>query len=380
MKAKSIRCALALLVTALCPAANAGDEPSTRNHWSASKTAVVVDDRNMSIPLTNFHSDVASFLTERKSGRFFAQAASDKVTMYRPIAICRLLDTRGFPAAISGGGPYNASSTHTILAGGKCGIPTTQVAGLSLSFHVFNYTVNNGGYITFKTVGAPVAGTNAVFNTGAQWTAATTNVSTLDDTGNFDIYVAQSQVEVIVDVNGYYADLDGFIDAGTAYPGISSNNTAAWVAFGAGNGGGLYGYASGSGPGVLAYSASGHAIRVLNGTVQASGAGVNTNTFAFIHKVNTTLWGSGGTVCGGFTNFSVIDNPQLNGDANAIVFITPRNGDTLPDPSAGRFDAWYELTGTLCSGLSAQGHWLIKDAGGFAMVNNSLFDILVIKK
>jgi hypothetical protein len=336
----------------------------------------------MSIPLVDFRPDVASFVIERRSGRVSAQAASDKVTMYRPIPICRLLDTRGFSAAISGGGPYNPNTTHTIAAGGKCGIPSSQVAGISLSFHVFNYTVNNGGYITFKTVGAALAGTNAVFNPGAQWIAATANVSTLDDTGNFDIYIAQSQVEVVVDINGYYGDLDGYIDAGNANPGIIANNTAAWTAYAPLNGNALYGYASGNGGGVLAYSGGGHAVRVLNGTVQAQGAGVNTNTFAFIHKVDTSsAFGAGsGTLCGGFPGYSVIDNPQSNGDPNAIVLLTGRvDFVTSGVPSNGPVEAYYLPPSNTCSPLVPGGKWTVHYLSG-SLTNTSTYNVLVLKR
>ena len=91
-----------------------------------------------------------------------------------PSHVCRLIDTRGNPAAIAIAGPLAANSTTNVNSAGFCGIPNNgEVAGISLSFHVFNTTVNNGGYISFLQQGAAISGTNAVFNPGAQWTAAT---------------------------------------------------------------------------------------------------------------------------------------------------------------------------------------------------------------
>src|SRR5438552_9905608 len=125
------------------------------------------------IPLENWAVDSKSFITSARQSRVgTAKAATDLATVYRPLPICRLIDTRGFSAAIAVAGPLAANSTTNINSAGFCGIPSNgEVAGISLSFHVFNNTVNNGGYIVFQQQGAPIAGVNAVFNPGAQWTA-----------------------------------------------------------------------------------------------------------------------------------------------------------------------------------------------------------------
>ncbi|MGE5099659.1 MAG: hypothetical protein ACM3SX_06710, partial [Deltaproteobacteria bacterium] len=153
----------------------------------------------MTIPLTSWAVDTKAFLTQRseaKAGNL--KAASDKATVYRPIPVCRLIDTRGFPAAIAIAGPIGPNTATNVNAAGFCGIPGGGVAGLSISFHVRNATINNGGFIAFMQQGVPVTGVNAVFNFGTIWTATTANISLPDDSGNFQIYVAQSSVDVIV--------------------------------------------------------------------------------------------------------------------------------------------------------------------------------------
>ena len=333
------------------------------------------------IPLANWQSNPQSFI-ESLTSKGPTKAATDLTTIFRPVALCRLLDTRvGASAAITPNAPYNPNTRHTIAAAGKCGIPSGGVvAAISLSFHVFNYTVNNGGYITFLTVGAPVAGTNAVFNTGAQWTAATANVGTLDDSGNFDIYIANSQVDVVVDINGYFQDfgLSGSqaLDVGTR--GLDVHGTGSWVfaAVQDGTGIGVYGYSTGAGPGVNATNIAGGPALSISGSVQAPGAGVNTSTFAFIHQVNTTPFGSGGTICGGFPEYTVIDHPMLNGDANAMVFVTARDSGSLPTQNAGSWVAFYIVSS--CSPV-VTANWAIRDRNGTAHINGSQFNVLVIK-
>ena len=334
------------------------------------------------VPLVDWQTNPQSFIESLKS-KGNAKAATDLTTIFRPLAICRLLDTRvGASAAITPNAPYGPNTRHTIAAAGKCGIPSAgTVSALSVSFHVFNYTVNNGGYITFLTVGAAVAGTNAVFNPGAQWTAATANVGTLDDTGNFDIYIANSQVDVIVDINGYYQDfgLSGSQALDVGPNGLDAHGTGSWVFAGVndGSGIGLYGYSNGSGPGVNATNTTGGpALTIGLGSVRAQGAGVNTSTFAFLHSVNTGAAFPTGTICGGFPGYTVIDHPMLNNDPNAVVTVTAQNSSSFATPSAGPWEAFYIVSG--CT-PSAAGHWAVHDHNNASHTNTSRFAVLIIK-
>src|ERR1022692_2739653 len=147
MNASGIRCTLALLMSALCSAAYAGSGPSLPD------VGKVVSGPNMSIPLINWSPDSQSFIANSKS--LVREKAANTATIFRPLAVCRLLDTRvgATDAWIEPNAPFLANPRHTIDAAGLCGIPSGGVvAGISLAFSVYNYTVNNGGYISFLTV------------------------------------------------------------------------------------------------------------------------------------------------------------------------------------------------------------------------------------
>ena len=337
----------------------------------------VARESSIAIPLTSWPVDTKSFIAQRMAGTGQLKAATDRATVYRPIAVCRLIDTRGLPAAISVAGPLAPGSSTMINSAGFCGIPGTGVAGLSVSFHVWNHTVNNGGYISFlqqdvSTVPTP-PGVNAVFNEGSTWTAATANVSLPDDSGNFKIYIANSSVDVIVDVNGYYQDLD-FVDTGSQeldIHGIVSAGAGSKVfeVTNEGNGAALAASNLGGGP----------AFRIDLGSFAVSGAGIGSGTTAFIMEVNKALFGSGGNLCSGQPSIAVIDHPMLNGDSSALLLITAREGapasiGTAPAGYAGPVAAVY-----LGGGSCAPNHWAVRDKTGASLVNHSQYSVFIIK-
>jgi hypothetical protein len=328
----------------------------------------VNDGPDMAIPLNDWDSKPQEFIANRRhTEKGTTKAATDRATVYRPISVCRVIDTRGLSAAIAIPGPLAPNSTTNVNSAGFCGIPISGVAGLSVSFHVLNLTVNNGGFISFLQQGTPVSGVNAVFNPGASWTAATANISILNDSGNFAIYIAASSVQVIVDVNGYYQDLNQ-LDVGTQELDINGNTTGDTL--------GVTNSGSGSALTVGAFG-GGTALTISGGPVRAAGAGVNSSTFASIHEVNTAAsFGAGGTLCGpSYPAYTVIDNPQANGDANAILLITPRyNGVTGPNV---QYEAYYYATGSCVT--AANGHWMIHRTDNASHMNGYRFDVLIIK-
>jgi hypothetical protein len=331
------------------------------------------NDRMIAVPLKSWPVDAKSFIGAFDKGNTGnLKAASDRATVYRPIPVCRLVDTRGFPAAVTIVGPRAPNSTTNVNAAGACGIPNSGVAGLSISFHVRNATVNNGGFIAFLQQGAPIAGVNAVFNFGTIWTATTANISLPDDSGNFEIYVAQSTIDVIVDVNGYYQDLDN-VDVGDQNLGIVGNTPG--TTFEVTN--------VGSGTALSAINFAGPALKIT-GSFAVSGAGIDSGTAAFILEVDTTPFGSGGNVCGGHPSIAVVSNPMLDNDPSAMVLVTPREGapsslaTPAPSGSAGPVAAVFLGSGS-CAPTDAANHWAIRDKSGAALVNLSQYSVLVIK-
>lgn len=342
-------------------------------------TTTIAGGEWMDIPLVSWPVDTKSFIAQHnvagKGGSL--KAATDRATVYRPVKVCRLIDTRGGPAFITIPGPLLAGSITNVSPAGFCGIPSgVGVAGISISFHVLNLTVNNGGTIAFLQQGAPLNGVNAVFNVGAMWTAATANISLPDDSGNFEISITNSNVQVVVDVNGYYQDLD-FVDVGTQELDISGAVTAA--------DGHVFGVTNQSAGAALEASnlGGGNALRLISGAFAVAGADIGSGTAAFIlqPKIGTGPFGSGtGNLCGTRPDIAVIDHPMLNGDPAALVLVTSREAPTqaaaIPAGSAGPVAAIY--LNTECT-PSAANHWGIRDKSGASLVNNSQYSVFIIK-
>jgi hypothetical protein len=360
----------ALLVGAASCAAFAARTVDDRG-FGANRPAV--NDRMLAIPLTSWPVDTKSFLAQHASAKAGnLKAATDKATVYRPIPVCRLIDTRGFPAAITLAGPLGPNTATNVNAAGSCGIPGSGVAGISISFHVRNATVNNGGFIAFLQQGAPIAGVNAVFNFGDTWVATTANISLPDDSGNFQIYIAQSSVDVIVDVNGYYQDLD-LLDTGNQELDILGN-----VSCGSPGCKVLEVSNLGNGAALMATNVGGNNALMLNaGAFAVAGAGINSGTAAFIFEVDT-----GANVCGGTPSEALISHPMLNGDSSAVVLISPRErapssviGVDAPPGSAGPIAAVYHACGT----VDPNSRWGIRDKSGAALVNHAQYSVFIIK-
>lgn len=335
------------------------------------------------IPLQTWSVDVKSFIDRAATARAAGskggstKAATDLATVYRPIAVCRLIDTRGLAAAIPVAGPIGpgikGQGTSTFInSAGACGIPNNgKVAGISLSFHVWNHTTTNGGYISFlqqdvSTVPTPPT-VNAVFNDvpGTVWTAGTANVSIPDDSGNFKIFIANSSVDVIVDVNGYYQDLDS-LDVGAQELNISGTTSGNLFELdNLGSGSALAASNFGTGP----------AFTIFSGYMRANGAGIGTPTVAFIHRVTAA------SLCGGDDTYSVIDNLLLNADPGAIGVVTPRFNPTS-DPSAVQPSTAtpmieYRATNT-CSNSIPAARWFLHTPGT-SLVTDSYYNVIVIK-
>ena len=100
----------------------------------------------------------------------------------------------------------------------------------------------------------------------------------------------------------------------------------------------------------------------LRAPEKVTGAGVNSNTMAFVHETTVT------SVSG---NLSVIDHPLLNGDANAIVVVTHN-----ANPGGGSSTALDQAYGVQYTGSA----WAIFLEDGIqTMPTGVYFNVLVIK-
>lgn len=323
---------------------------------------------NRLIPVVGWKVDAAAGIEKlnalaAKGGRVQTKAASDFATIFRPVTPCRLVDTRG-SAPITGGAfaPY---TRRTMLTNGNCGVPTSFVRGISLTLITLNLTPNTGGFISLLAPVAPISGTNDTFNFGAQWSGTSVNVPT-NSAGSFDVYVDQATAHVIIDINGYYQDLDELtVNTQMDIKGTTGGDLLS-----------IQQLQSGSSALNLFAAGNGRALSIQAGSVHATGAGVGTNTFSFVHKVDTAIYPTG-TRCSGFANYSVIDHALVNGRSGAMIQITPRSGNTLPSPADGMPTAYYCSGG--CGGCTgADNKWLLYTGSGNAHVDDSEFNMLII--
>ena len=322
-------------------------------------------------PLEDWEVDREAGVAEVRAKLYAnAKAPQDKATVFRPVAPCRLVDTRGTGTggAFVINGPLAPNSSTNVSTNGLCGIPTSFVAGLSLSFHVQNATVNNGGYISFLQQGAPVSGTNAVFNFGAVWTAATANVSIPNSSGDFAVFIALSQVELVVDVNGYYQDLNS-LDVGTQQLDLTGSTPS----------GATFGFRNSSDTGTAVdIQATGTALSIGGGRIRVAGAGANTNEAAFVHVANASAnfgtLASSGNLCSGTAlgkSLTIIDHPYLNNNPNALLFLTPSGTrNQIHEP--------FYVTDNLCASAVANNKWAIAGLSQTAYVTGDRFNVLII--
>ena len=103
------------------------------------------------------------------------------------------------------------------------------------------------------------------------------------------------------------------------------------------------------------------------GTCPACG-GANVITFKHTRTVANT--------CGPFNNFSVMDNPSINGNANALVFVTAivgiNAGRTNTNPNSS-MNLTY--TGSASFGTCPAGRWIV--AGG-DIATGAQFNVMVV--
>lgn len=97
-------------------------------------------------------------------------------------------------------------------------------------------------------------------------------------------------------------------------------------------------------------------------------AGANTVTFRHTRTVANT--------CGPFNNFSLMDNPSINGNANASIFVTAivgiNGGRTNTNPNSS-LNLTY--TGSVSFGTCPAGRWIV--AGG-DIATGAQFNVMVI--
>jgi hypothetical protein len=284
-----------------------------------------------------------------------------------PITPCRLVDTRGVFSPAYGGPAFAANEVRNYVIPGKCGVPagTNHLKGVSLQ--VTTPPTVASADIEVIATGAALGGTVAMVIQAGQWNSVSVTPG-VNSAGSIQVQLRSTPGDVAIDINGYYANLnpaqdDVFAIQGT-HPGggvlFVTNANAAGAAINAIN----------TGMGSQVWLANGvNALEIGAGYLSVRGAGLNTNTPAFIHTVNTAT-----DLCPD-PDYAKLNNPAINLDPAAIVLVTPTGGGAGSTVSSGppldRAGLYYS---TACNPGAG---WTIYVAGGFT--NGQKFNMLVIK-
>jgi hypothetical protein len=293
------------------------------------------------------------------------KAASDPITVFRPLSGCRLYDSRsGNPSALGTlGGSWLNNAKRVLKAGGRCGIPTSNVAGLSLAINVYNWSNPATGRIAMMPVGASIAG-NQVGFTADQWFWTAANVKTSDD-GYFEAQILDITAELIIDVNGYYqianqaqgADSDkpiaiaysgsGLSDAFSVYSAATTGGGAAIA--------GLSYSAAGVGVSAASEAYGGAAFRIRSGRFAVENSDfLNAGSIASFRHVANSF-----TICSAFPTYSIMKHASLDNNPSALIFLTPVfRQDTNVLHGSGYPQVAY-FVGRCNSDSPTTGHWYV---------------------
>ena len=140
-----------------------------------------------------------------------ADISSGDRPVFISITPCRLVDTRATSTVGPKSSPLGPAETYTVTAHGTNGdctgasaIPTDAV-GLSLNVTAIRPTTNT--FLTFWGDGANPGTSNLNPRAGGAPTPNAVNTP-LSGTGTFNVYNDRGDVDIAVDVNGYYAPHD----------------------------------------------------------------------------------------------------------------------------------------------------------------------------
>lgn len=277
----------------------------------------------------------------------------DKDLLYTPLSPCRLFDTRPYSSALGQlGGTFAANTRRAIVPAGACAIPGSGVKSLFLSVTTLNNTVNSGGFLAMLAPAAPVTAVVDIFNIGSLWSGSNTIVAT-GAAGQFDVYVAGANAEVLVDVLGYFAPPsstgDGLrvIQGGvgpTVINGAASNTATAGSAItvSGGEGNAAAGDYSTIGGGRQNSTATFEAT-VAGGRLNAATGGASSIGGGYANAAS----GASSTVSGGVANVASGDHSHVGGGGGALA--------TCTDPVT--------LVGNRPCGNRAEGNWSMISGG-----------------
>jgi hypothetical protein len=280
------------------------------------------------------------------------------------------------------------SNRMSILNNGFVGIGRqTQVSGAEL-FGLFSPVTNTWGgmYIETGTGGRPFYGYE---NGNTAWTELDGTDSnkwklynsgywlTVTPTGTVGIGTNSPTAQLHVVEGGGSGRSDGF-GGGPAIFADTSTSDGIYSSTSAGGGYAVWGASSGSigvfgqalSPGTIGVEAQGNfasnsiALSISGGAIQVQGAGIGTGTAAFVQVCTTNNQTA--------AHRTTIDNPQCNGNPNAILLVTHNYnpGNSGPNLETHPFSVYYN------SGTSK---WEIYQDDFATMAVGTAFNVLIVR-
>jgi hypothetical protein len=286
--------------------------------------------------LTVMESNDTATRNTKDQAKATGETARDLV--YTPLAPCRLFDTRAGQGSALGvvGGTFSNQQTRTILPAGACGIPTTGVASLFISFHSYNNIPSTLGVIGFMKPGAPFSALAATW-TGAPW-ATGTYITQTNPNGSFDAFIGNGQTmtaDLIVDVMGYFQAPDrngdglrvsapvsfGTLTSVNVVNGSSANSLVAGITGATISGGGSLSGFNNSVSGNFGTVSGGYSNSARFGASVGGGAGNNASgNYAVIGGGNSNgSDGASSTVAGGASNRATGSESFVGGGSSNTV-------------------------------------------------------------
>jgi len=286
---------------------------------------------------------------------------------------------RGWHANSGGTSPgvLGETDSSTANAVGVLGrVNSTGAGSNSSGVRGVNFSLNSNGYGVNGEHAGGGTGVRGVSQTGigvlgthsaATGTGAGVSAETHSTTSN-----ANAILGTVIPTNpgGFSTAVRG-VNNGTGGNGIGvwgSQNGGGYGVFGtAETGTGVYGKANdpgGTGVRAEGNGTSSTALAVASGAIKVPGAGVNTNTAAFVHEV-TNGNQSNCTLPGIACYDTIIDNAYCNNDPNAMIFITARS------PAPASVFVYYDTD---------TGRWILESNVTLTYMNvGNQFNVLVIK-
>jgi hypothetical protein len=289
------------------------------------------------------------------------------MSVFKALAPCRLVDTRGLYSPVYGsGGPFATNEIRTYGVQGNCGIPFGANRVKAVSIAITTLPSDVSGDIETVAHGAPLGNTVDMVVQTPLWNSVS-KIVRVDANGEFDMQVRYTHGHLAIDINGYFADTitgdfysvngDYGSDGGLFY---SQNSNAVGAAVRA------YNPALGSD---VRLAQGANALDIASGQIRVRGAGNNTSTPAFIHQVSAQ------NLCPDTHYTRLEESHVFPALAGQLLFVQEAAHTGSVDTSVPKLIRAVFITSGTCNTL-VQNSWFLYTNGAFAL--GETYNVLVI--